>query len=129
MMKKTAPTNIDDYIAEFPKEIQERMEKMRSVIKKAAPKAEEAIKYLIPTFVLDGNNLVHFGGYKNHIGFYPTPNGIEAFKKELALYAGGKGTIQFPHDKPLPLKLVSQVVKFRILDMKEKAALKASGKK
>jgi uncharacterized protein YdhG (YjbR/CyaY superfamily) len=89
------------------------LEEIRSTIKKAAPQAEEAIKYGIPTFTLNGN-LVHFGGYKNHIGFYPAPKGIEAFKTETAQYENGKGTLQFPIDKPLPLDLVSRIVKFRV---------------
>ena len=109
----TAIKTIDEYIAQFPKEVQVLLEKMRTIIHKAAPKAEEAMAYGIPTFKLNGN-LVHFGGYKNHIGFYPAPSGIKAFKKELAKYEGSKGTIRFPLDKPLPATLITQVVKFRV---------------
>ena len=109
----TAIKTIDEYIAQFPKELQVLLEKMRTIIHKAAPKAEEAMAYGIPTFKMNGN-LVHFGGYKNHIGFYPAPSGIEAFKKELAKYEGSKGTIRFPLDKPLPATLITQVVKFRV---------------
>lgn len=109
----TSIKTIDEYIAQFPKEVQVLLEKMRTIIHKAAPKAEEAMAYGIPTFKLNGN-LVHFGGYKSHIGFYPAPSGIEAFKKELAKYEGSKGTIRFPLDKPLPATLITQVVKFRV---------------
>jgi uncharacterized protein YdhG (YjbR/CyaY superfamily) len=99
--------------------VQELLQKMRDTIKTAAPEAEEAIKYGIPTFLLNGN-LVHFGGYKSHIGFYPAPKGIEAFKEETAQYEGGKGTLQFPIDKPLPLDLVTRIVKFRVQDNLER---------
>lgn len=119
----TAIKTIDEYIAQFPKEVQMLLEKMRTIIHKAAPKAEEAVAYGIPTFKLNGN-LVHFGGYKNHIGFYPAPSGIEAFKKELAKYEGSKGTIRFPLDKPLPATLITQVVKFRVAKNLEKVKKK-----
>jgi uncharacterized protein YdhG (YjbR/CyaY superfamily) len=105
--------NIDEYIADFPENVQEHLQSIRAVIHQAAPDAQEAIKYGIPTFVLNGN-LVHFGGYKNHIGFYPAPMGIEAFKEETKAYEAGKGTLQFPLDKPLPLDLVTRIVKFRV---------------
>lgn len=123
---QTAPKSIDEYIAGFPSEIQAKLEKIRATIKKAAPQAEEAIKYMIPTFVLKGN-LVHFAAFKNHIGFYPAPRGIEAFKEELAEYEAGKGTIQFPLDKPIPYHLIGKIVKFRVKDNLERAA--AKGKK
>jgi uncharacterized protein YdhG (YjbR/CyaY superfamily) len=115
MAMNTEIKTIDDYIAGFPKEIRKLLEAVRSTIHKAAPDAEEAIKYAIPTFVLHGN-LVHFAAYKNHIGFYPAPSGIKAFKKELSVYESGKGSIQFPLDKPLPLKLIGEVVKYRIAE-------------
>jgi uncharacterized protein YdhG (YjbR/CyaY superfamily) len=115
--------SIDEYIAGFPKEVQKLLEQVRATIKKAAPKAEEAIKYAIPTFILHGN-LVHFGGYKSHIGFYPAPSGIEAFKKELSAYEGAKGSIKFPIDKPLPLSLISKIVKFRVQENKHLAKSK-----
>lgn len=111
--------SIDEYIAAFPKDIQEMLEDIRATIRKAAPQAQEAIKYAIPTFTLNGN-LVHFGGFKNHIGFYPAPGGIEAFKKELSAYKGSKGSIQFPIDKPLPLTLITKIVKFRVKQNLEK---------
>lgn len=120
---QTTIKTIDEYIAGFPKDVQVTLQKMRALIKKAAPKATETISYGIPTFVQDGN-LVHFGGYKSHIGFYPAPNGIEAFKKELSKYEGSKGTVKFALDKPLPAALITQIVKFRIEKNKEKAALK-----
>ena len=106
-------STIDEYIKSFPKNIQTLLNEIRQTIKKAAPKATEAISYGIPTFKLNGN-LVHFGGFKNHIGFYPAPNGIEKFKKELSKYQSGKGTVQFPIDKPLPRDLITKIVKFRI---------------
>lgn len=118
-----APKNIDEYIASFPFEIQEKLEKVRATIRKAAPKAEEAISYMIPTFRLNGN-LVHFAAYKNHIGFYPGAGGIAAFKEELAGYETSKGTVQFPLDKRLPLTLITKIVKFRVAQNLEKAVAK-----
>ena len=106
-------TTIDEYITSLPDDVQMLLQKIRNTIHEAAPEATEAIKYGIPTFILNGN-LVHFGGYKNHIGFYPAPMGIEAFKEETAQYEAGKGTLQFPFDKPLPLDLVTRIVKFRV---------------
>jgi uncharacterized protein YdhG (YjbR/CyaY superfamily) len=117
------PQNIDEYIAMFPKDVQAKLESMRAAIRKAAPKAEEAISYMIPTFRLYGN-LVHFAGYQSHIGFYPGAAGVVAFKKEIAGYNTSKGTVQFPLDKPLPLKLVTAIVKFRVAQNVEKAELK-----
>jgi len=104
---------IDEYIATFPKNVQEILEKLRSVIRESAPKAQEAINYGIPTFKLNGN-LVHFAAFKNHIGFYPTPSAIVAFKKELSQYEQAKGSVQFPIDKPIPLDIVKEIVKFRV---------------
>jgi uncharacterized protein YdhG (YjbR/CyaY superfamily) len=109
--------NIDDYITAFPDDVQVLLQKIRSTIHAAAPTAQEAIKYGIPTFILNGN-LVHFGGYKKHIGFYPAPVGIRAFKEETAQYETGKGTLQFPLDKPLPLDLITRIVKFRVENMR-----------
>jgi len=122
--QKTAET-IDDYIAGFPKEIRTILTKIRSTIRKAAPQAEEAIKYQIPTFVQHGN-LVHFAAYKHHIGFYPTSKAIVKFEKELSAYAGAKGTVRSPLDKPIPLGLISKIVKSRVRDnlAKEKAKKK-----
>lgn len=112
-MKAEPAKNIDEYIAAYPVGVQALLQTMRTTIHQAAPDAVEAMAYGIPTFKLNGN-LVHFGGYKNHIGFYPAPMGIEAFKAETAQYETGKGTLQFPIDQPLPLELVSRIVKFRV---------------
>lgn len=117
---KTTAKNIDDYIASFPPNVQKVLEKVRKTIKKAAPEAEEAMKYGIPTFTLNGN-LVHFGGYNEHIGFYPDPRGIEEFKKELSPYQSGKGTLKFPLDKPIPFDLIAKIVKFRVKANLDKA--------
>ena len=118
---QAAPKNIDQYIAGFPPEIQEILEKIRLTIRKAAPKAEEAICYMIPTFKLNGN-LVHFAAYKKHIGFYPAPRGNEAFKDELSAYEGGKGTVQFRLDQPIPYALIRRIVKFRVKENSDEAA-------
>lgn len=126
-MQKAAK-NTDEFIAGFPKETQELLNKMRAIIQKAAPKATETISYGIPTFVLEGN-LVHFSGYKTHIGFYPGAAGVEAFTKELSNYVTSKGTVQFPLDKPLPVGLITQIVKFRVLQNLEKAKAKKGAKK
>lgn len=114
------PNNIDEYITDFPKDIQKLLEQVRVTIQKAAPKAEETINYAMPTFKLEGN-LVHFAAYKNHIGFYPAPSGIAAFKKKFSVYKGAKGSVQFPLDKPLPLSLIAKTVKFRAKENLEKA--------
>ena len=121
--KHTPPRNIDEYIAGFPHDVQERLEKIRRTITKAAPAAEEAIKYRMPTFTLNGN-LVHFAAYKNHIGFYPAPIGIEKFKKELSVYAGAKGSVRFPLDQPVPFGLIGRIVKFRVKNTLERAQAK-----
>jgi len=110
-MKAKQANNIDEYIADFPDDVQKAMEKVRSTIKKAAPRAEEAIAYQIPTFVLNGN-LIHFAGYKNHIGLYPGSKAIEEFKDELSGYKLSKGTVQFPLDKPMPVGLITKITKF-----------------
>jgi uncharacterized protein YdhG (YjbR/CyaY superfamily) len=122
-MKGTQANTIDEYISGYPKDVQKLLQAVRTTIKKAAPKAEEAIKYGIPTFVLNGN-LVHFGGFKNHIGFYPAPQGIEEFKKELSVYEGAKGSIKFLLNKPLPLALIGKIVKFRVKRNLEKEKAK-----
>ncbi len=125
--RKTGPSSIDEYIAAYPKEIQKILQELRATIKAAAPGAEEKISYQIPTFALKGN-LVHFAAFKNHIGFYPTSSGTQAFKKELSIYDGSKGAIRFPIDKPLPLKLISKIVKFRVAENLKRAEMK-SGRK
>lgn len=114
------PETIDEYISCYPEKVQILLHKIRAVIQNAAPEATEAIKYQLPTFVLNGN-LVHFGAFKNHIGFYPAPSGISVFRKELSIYKSGKGSIQFPIDQELPFDLISQIVKFRAKENLEKA--------
>jgi uncharacterized protein YdhG (YjbR/CyaY superfamily) len=112
---------IDEYIAAFPKEVQDVLEKIRSAIRESAPKAEETISYGIPAFKLNGGRgSVYFAGWKNHIGFYPTPSGIEAFKKELAPFKQEKGSVQFPLDKPIPYDLVKKIVRYRVTENLEK---------
>ncbi len=116
--------DIDAYIATFPESTQRILEKVRATIKKAAPDAEEAIRYAMPTFRLNDSNLVFFAGYKNHIGFYATPTGHEAFKEALSVYKQGKGSVQFPLDKPMPYDLITKIVQFRVQENIEKAKLK-----
>ena len=121
--KQTAPKDIDEYIAGFPTDVQQLLEKIRTTIRKAAPDAEETIKYLMPTFTLNGN-LVHFAAFKNHIGFYPAPREAEEFKKELSAYAGTKGSLSLPLDKPIPFGLIARIVKFRVKKNWEETAAK-----
>jgi uncharacterized protein YdhG (YjbR/CyaY superfamily) len=120
--------SIDEYILQFPPEVQEILKTLRKVIKESAPDAEEKISYQMPTFVLHGN-LVHFAAFKNHIGFYPTPSGIDAFKHELSEYKGAKGSVQFPIEKPLPFELISEIVKFRVAENIKQAEDKLKKKK
>ena len=110
---------VDEYIAAFPKEVQDVLEKIRSTIRESAPKSEEAISYGIPAFILNGRGLVYFAAWKNHIGFYPTPSGIEAFKKELAPFKQEKGSVQFPLDKPISIVLVKNIVRYRVTEILE----------
>lgn len=129
MEKNGTPyTTIDEYIALFPADIQKRLQELRETIRSCAPGATEKISYQMPTFFLDGN-LIHFAAFKNHIGLYPTPNGIQAFNNELSIYESGKGSVQFPLDQPLPLELVKKIVKFRVEENTRKAELKKSQKK
>lgn len=114
---------VDEYIMKFPKETQEILQELRQLVKDAAPEAEEKISYQMPTYYLHGN-LVHFAAYKNHIGFYPTPTGIEAFKDELYKYKGAKGSVQFPISKPMPFDLIKKIVEFRVSENKNKAVKK-----
>ncbi len=116
-------TTIDEYIATFPAPIQELLQQVRATIKAAAPEATEKISYQMPTFFLNGN-LVHFAAFKNHIGFYPAPRGIEAFKEELDQYKGAKGSVQFPLDQPMPLDLIRRIVEFRADENRSKAKKK-----
>jgi uncharacterized protein YdhG (YjbR/CyaY superfamily) len=117
---QSEPKDIDEYIAGFPEDVQEILEEIRTTIRKAAPDAEEAIKYQMPTFILNGN-LVHFAAYKKHIGFYPAPRGDEKFEKALSVYEGAKSTVKFPLDKPIPFALISKIVKFRVKRNLERA--------
>jgi len=116
-------TTIDAYIAAFPEEIQEKLQRLREVIRAAAPEATEKISYQMPTFYLNGN-LVHFAAFKHHIGFYPTPSGTEHFQKELSTYKTSKGTVQFPLDQPIPYDLVIKMVNFRVAENNQKASMK-----
>ena len=116
---KSTYTTIDEYIATFPAEVQAVLQKVRETIRAAAPEATEAISYQMPTFKLNGN-LVHFAAFKSHIGFYPVPSGIEKFKKELSVYPQGKGSVQFPLDRPIPYGLITKIVKFRVKENLQK---------
>ncbi len=124
-MKKqpSSIANIDQYIASFPEEVQNLLKQVRATVTRSAPHAEEAIKYGLPTFVLN-ENLVHFGAFKKHIGFYPTPSGIAAFTNELSQYTCSKGAVQFPLDEPLPLKLIAKIARFRVREAAERARSK-----
>lgn len=125
--KQAAPKTIDEYIARYSPEVQEILQKVRQTIREAAPEAEETISYQMPAFTLKGRSLVYFAAHKKHIGFYPTPTGIAEFKEELAIYGAGKGTAQFPFDKPIPYDLITRIVQFRAKENLAKAA--AKGKK
>ena len=122
-MPKTNFKSIDEYIASFPKEVQDRMQQLRKTIHEAAPGAIESISYQMPAFNSHGY-LVYFAGWQNHIGLYPLPSGMKKFSKELSAYASGKGSVQFPNDKPLPLSLITKIVKFRLKENLEKEKLK-----
>jgi len=126
-MKTFKISDIDMYIAAFPKGTQDLLMQLRTTIKKAAPQAEEVLSYQMPAYKFHGI-LVYFAGHKHHIGFYPTSSGIEAFKQELSVYKGAKGSVQFPLDQPLPLRLISQIVKFRVIENREKAIAKSKKK-
>jgi uncharacterized protein YdhG (YjbR/CyaY superfamily) len=112
-MRKNKFHTINEYINTFPKDVQIILDKISQTIRKAAPEATEAISYGIPTFKLNDRPLVYFAAWKNHIGFYPMPSAAKAFKRELSVYKQGKGSIQFPLDKPIPYRLVNNIVKFR----------------
>lgn len=109
-------TNIDEYIAMFPDDVQIKLQELRKVIKEIAPDASEAISYQMPTFKLAGRNLIHFAAYKHHIGLYPASSGVSEFKNELASYKTSRGAIQFPIDKPIPFDLVRRITKFRVAE-------------
>ena len=123
MISKT-PNSFDEYILDFPVEVQDLLIKIRSTIRQAAPEAEESISYGMPAYKTYGKPLVYFAGFKNHIGFYATPTGHEEFAKELSKYKQGKGSVQFPIDQPMPLDLIFQIVEFRVFENMEKAKAK-----
>ena len=128
---ETSPTaieTIDAYIAQFPADIQQLLQNIRALIHETAPEASEAIKYAMPTFVLRGGNLVHFAAFKAHIGFYPVPTGIEAFKEEFSVYKTAKGSVQFPLNQPMPYELIRKVVAYRVEETLQKLAAKATKK-
>jgi uncharacterized protein YdhG (YjbR/CyaY superfamily) len=125
--EQIAPKDMDEYIARFPPDVQQILDEIRSAIGKAAPDAQETISYQMPTFTLKGN-LVHFAAFKKHIGFYPTPTGIEAFKNELSEFEGGKGSVKFPLDKPIPFDLISKIVQFRVQENLDRAEAKRKKK-
>ena len=117
---KVTYKSLDEYIGTFPEDVQKILQQLRATIKTAAPEAEETISYNIPTFKLNGKYLIYFAGWKSHISIYPIPIGSEAFNKQVAKYAEGKGTLKFPIDKPLPLKLISKMVKLKLAENQKK---------
>ena len=119
------PKDMDEYIASFPEDVQERLKKVRATIHEAAPEAQETIKYGMPTFTLKGN-LVSFAGYKRHIGLYPVPAGSDEFNRQMAAYKAEKSSARFPLDKPIPYELIGELVRYRVNENLEKAAVKAT---
>ena len=124
MAMRSSAETIDAYIAEFPPDVQSILQQMREIIRGAAPEATETISYAIPTFDLNGRHLVHFAGFAHHIGFYPTGSGGDAFREELCVYKGGKGSVQLPLDQPLPVDLIRRIVEFRVAQVTAKTAKK-----
>ncbi|MEP7219508.1 MAG: DUF1801 domain-containing protein [Bacteroidota bacterium] len=122
---QSAPKSIDEYNAGFPKEIRDILEEIRLTIRKAAPDAEETIKYQMPTFTLNGN-LIHFAAFKKHIGMYPVPRDVEKFRDELSACDGEKNTVRFPFDKPIPFDLIRRIIEFRVKRIMEKSAAEES---
>jgi uncharacterized protein YdhG (YjbR/CyaY superfamily) len=116
MPTRSKANSVDEYIAGFPPETQKVLAEVRALIKASAPDATETISYAIPTFDLNGRHLVHFAGYLKHIGFYPIPTGMEAFKDDLKPYKSGKGSVQLPLDRPLPADLIRRIVEFRVAE-------------
>jgi uncharacterized protein YdhG (YjbR/CyaY superfamily) len=113
-MKGSTASNVDEYILQSPEAIRDRLQRMREIIRREAPDAVESISYMMPAYKMKGKPLVYFGGYPRHIGFYATPAGHEAFASELAGYKQGKGSVQFPHSRPLPEDLISRMIRFRV---------------
>jgi len=116
MATKKGFASVAEYIGSFPPDVQKVLKEMRATIKEVVPTAKEKISYQIACFELNGKNLVHYAGWKNHVSMYPTPEGTAAFNRAIAKYAGGKGTTKFPLNEPLPVKLIQQIVKFRVAD-------------
>lgn len=127
--KRSVAQNVEEYIARFPAEVRSRLTKVRAAIREVAPQAEELISYNIPSYKLAGTYLIYFAGFAKHIGMYPAPRTADKFKDELAKYGGGKGTVQFPHDRPLPISLIRRIVKFRAQMNQELAKTKAKAAK
>jgi len=125
---QAVPRDIDEYIAGLPEDVQAILEKVRMTIRKAAPDAEETVSYQMPAFRLKGRILVYFAAHAKHIGFYPAPRAVREFRKELSAYEGGKGTVRFPLDKPVPYGLISRMVKFRVKELLERAEAKGKQK-
>jgi uncharacterized protein YdhG (YjbR/CyaY superfamily) len=123
-MERQKPANVADYLLLFPEDTQKVLRKIRQAIKKGAPKAEETISYAIPAFKLNGKPFIYMAAFKNHVSVYPAPRGEAAFKKELAAYKGGKGTVQFPLDEPIPLDLITRITEFRVQKNTEAASIK-----
>jgi uncharacterized protein YdhG (YjbR/CyaY superfamily) len=121
-LNQPAPRNIEEYIAGFPAEVQELLQKIRTTIKKAAPDAQETISYKIPTFTLKDHYLIYFAAYKKHIGLYPVPRESPELNEEISPYQSGKGTVQFPLDKPIPYKLITKIVMYRMKENLARAA-------
>lgn len=129
MATAKAKTNeIDEYVSGFPQDTQKYLQQLRQTILKAAPGAKEVISYKMPAYKLHGM-LVYFAGYKNHVGFYPTPSGIATFREELSVFKGAKGSVQFPLDKPLPIELITKIVTFRVKENVEREEVKNGKKK
>jgi uncharacterized protein YdhG (YjbR/CyaY superfamily) len=122
MPSRSTANSMDEYIAGFPPETQTVLQELRALIKASAPDATETISYAIPTFDLNGKHLVHFAGYERHVGLYPAPSGLEAFKEDLKPYKSGKGSVQFPLDQPLPKDLIRRIVEFRVEENTRKAS-------
>lgn len=121
-MKGSTASDVDEYIRQSPEAIRDRLHKLREIIRREAPEAEESISYMMPAYKMNGKPLVYFGGYPRHIGFYATPSGHEAFAAELAGYKQGKGSVQFPHNQPLPEDLIGRMVQFRVNEALQKTA-------
>jgi uncharacterized protein YdhG (YjbR/CyaY superfamily) len=121
--KSTPPKTVDEYIGGYPQNVQAILQEIRRIVRDAVPAAQETIKYQIPTFVL-GENLLHFAGFKKHIGFYPTPSGIRHFKDALASYPTAKGSVQFPLDRSMPYALIRKIAQFRAKEARERTAAK-----